>query len=236
MEENIDPKVEERKLKAQKMREYRARIAGPEARAKAAEQARKWREKNREHAREYNRAYYAKDIEKGRARSAAKSRRAKEKDPVGYNAKQAARMARWRGAHLDKAAAAMQRWRQKHYDEYRAYRASYYEKNAELIKAAVKKWREDNPEKWRAIAAVSGGQRRGAEGRFTLKDLEQKWEAQSGLCVYCQADLELSMEIDHKLPIARGGSNWPDNIQLLCFTCNRRKHAKTDVEFRALMT
>ena len=42
------------------------------------------------------------------------------------------------------------------------------------------------------------------------------------------------MDIDHKNPIAKGGSNTKRNLQLLCRTCNTRKGAKTDQEFRRM--
>ncbi len=42
------------------------------------------------------------------------------------------------------------------------------------------------------------------------------------------------MNIDHKNPIANGGSNTKRNLQVLCRTCNTRKGAKTDREFRGM--
>lgn len=33
------------------------------------------------------------------------------------------------------------------------------------------------------------------------------------------------LEVDHVIPLARGGSNDPSNLQTLCFPCNRRKGA-----------
>ena len=32
-----------------------------------------------------------------------------------------------------------------------------------------------------------------------------------------------NLEIDHVVPLARGGSNRLENLQLLCRDCNRRK-------------
>ena len=40
------------------------------------------------------------------------------------------------------------------------------------------------------------------------------------------------MDIDHRTPLARGGSNDRRNLHLLCRTCNLRKGTKTDREFR----
>ena len=40
------------------------------------------------------------------------------------------------------------------------------------------------------------------------------------------------MDIDHKNPMAKGGSDQKRNLQLICRTCNTRKGATTDQQFR----
>lgn len=50
-----------------------------------------------------------------------------------------------------------------------------------------------------------------------------------GMCSYCQsAPFE---HIDHAIPVARGGSNWPSNLRPSCGDCNLRKWTKTAMEF-----
>ena len=47
-----------------------------------------------------------------------------------------------------------------------------------------------------------------------------------GLCEYCHAQEQWQcalFTIDHVLPLAKGGSNDPDNLALACPHCNRRK-------------
>lgn len=41
------------------------------------------------------------------------------------------------------------------------------------------------------------------------------------------------LQVDHRIPLARGGSNSIDNILPACGRCNRRKHLMTEAEFRA---
>jgi hypothetical protein len=45
-----------------------------------------------------------------------------------------------------------------------------------------------------------------------------------------------NLEIDHILPVSRGGSGDPENLRVLCRACNRRKQAKTPEEYKEWMT
>jgi 5-methylcytosine-specific restriction endonuclease McrA len=65
------------------------------------------------------------------------------------------------------------------------------------------------------------------KGIFTKQDIERLWGAQAGQCAHCAVSLLVSCNLDHKTPLSRGGSNWPDNLQLLCRSCNSCKGAKT---------
>lgn len=69
-----------------------------------------------------------------------------------------------------------------------------------------------------------------APGRFTTADLAAQFNAQGGLCFYCVTPLA-SMQIEHIVPLSRGGSNWPENIACACADCNLRKGAKSAAEF-----
>ncbi len=57
---------------------------------------------------------------------------------------------------------------------------------------------------------------------------------QRNTCVYCgHRRIATSMEIDHIIPVVRGGSNDENNLQVICRECNRRKGLQTDEEFRS---
>ena len=46
-------------------------------------------------------------------------------------------------------------------------------------------------------------------------------------CQSCgKTDLETNLNIDHIIPLARGGSNDISNLQTLCQTCNQKKKRK----------
>lgn len=50
------------------------------------------------------------------------------------------------------------------------------------------------------------------------------YERDGGCCVQCGSNEDI--EYDHDLPFSKGGSNTVNNIQILCFRCNREKGAK----------
>ena len=52
-------------------------------------------------------------------------------------------------------------------------------------------------------------------------------------CFYCKDPLGGDFHIDHKIPIAKGGTHNLDNMVLACMPCNQEKHAKDIDEYRA---
>ena len=47
------------------------------------------------------------------------------------------------------------------------------------------------------------------------------WKRDAGQCTRCGAQVDL--QFDHIIPVAKGGGNTIDNIQILCGDCNRLK-------------
>ena len=59
------------------------------------------------------------------------------------------------------------------------------------------------------------------------------YKAQNGRCMYCGIKLgQRYMEPDHKVPVARGGSDRLSNLHMVCHPCNSRKGTLTDGEYR----
>ena len=57
------------------------------------------------------------------------------------------------------------------------------------------------------------------------QDVKNKvWQRDNGVCVQCGSNEKL--EFDHIIPVIKGGSSTYRNIQLLCESCNRKKHDK----------
>jgi hypothetical protein len=61
---------------------------------------------------------------------------------------------------------------------------------------------------------------------FTESQKRAAYERQRGICSVCKKHFEITaMEGDHITPWTEGGKTSPENLQMLCKECNRRKGA-----------
>ena len=90
-------------------------------------------------------------------------------------------------------------------------------------------WRIENIDRERARGRASAAVRKArllsSSGVYTYHDVISLYAMQQGKCAafWCAADLQGGYHIDHIIALAKGGSNGPDNLQLLCPTCNLSK-------------
>lgn len=129
-------------------------------------------------------------------------------------------------------------------EAYSKYKKMYYEKNKNKIIAKVKAWASKNPKKvagyvkkWDQsnpeVRAAIRHNRRAKEkgtGRLSSDIVHKLMSIQTGKCRYCEASLD-KFHVDHIMPLALGGTNTDNNVQLLCPKCNLRKAAKHPLEF-----
>jgi 5-methylcytosine-specific restriction endonuclease McrA len=140
--------------------------------------------------------------------------------------------------------AANAKWNTANPEKFKAYNAKWLAANSGQHKAAVAKWQAANPEKlrqkvarWRAAnpdAERIHAQNRRARNVGTLsKGLAAKlFKLQRGKCACgCKRPLGDDYHMDHRMPLALGGTNTDENIQLLTATCNRQKSAKHPIDF-----
>lgn len=112
-----------------------------------------------------------------------------------------------------------------------AQRARYRARRPEIL-AKMREYRANNPEKIAALSRNAKARRKNAQGRHTSQDIHALYAAQDGRCAVCFCDLSVTgYHVDHIEPLARGGSNGPENLQLLCPTHNLQKSAKPFEEF-----
>ena len=147
---------------------------------------------------------------------------------AGYSAKNRAKNP---GKYLEANRKLCRRWRgknrQKNLDTAKAWRQRYPDR----VKQFALDWRKNNPEKAHALDARNRTRRKNVSGAFDDKDVERIFKAQRGRCAYCHITISGGYHVDHIIPIVRGGSNFPKNIQLACANCNWAKHAKDPIQF-----
>lgn len=97
------------------------------------------------------------------------------------------------------------------------------------------KMRQDHraQETGRRARNMRRGRQRDADGSFTTEQARAILRFQDGHCAYC--DVREGLHLDHVVPLSRGGSNWPWNLQWLCAHHNISKNSLTDAEYRPLI-
>ncbi len=88
------------------------------------------------------------------------------------------------------------------------------------------KRRQYSHEHIRERRSLRRARERNVAGIHTAEDIQSQFDAQQGLCWWCSQKLEAEFHVDHVIPIARGGTNWPSNIVCACSFCNRSKGEK----------
>jgi 5-methylcytosine-specific restriction endonuclease McrA len=96
---------------------------------------------------------------------------------------------------------------------------------------AKRAWKKANPEAVRSHDRTRRSRLVGAEGSHTAADIEAIHARQKYKCAECGVSTKKKKHVDHVMPLALGGSNWPSNLQILCPFCNDSKGAKHPHEF-----
>lgn len=98
--------------------------------------------------------------------------------------------------------------------------------NRERVREAAKLLRNANPEKFRSVVRNRRAKLK-VLGSHGPADIAFLFQQQKGICKGCRCNLkESGYHVDHIQAVANGGSNNPENLQLLCPTCNISKGAK----------
>jgi 5-methylcytosine-specific restriction endonuclease McrA len=109
-------------------------------------------------------------------------------------------------------------------DKYRQNSRRWYQKNRAVAIYAAKLRRHMNPEYSREANRIRSKRNRQAPGCCTQKQWMFRVEYFGWRCVYCHKELnQYTLTIDHKIPLAGGGSHWPSNLVPSCKPCNSRK-------------
>lgn len=156
---------------------------------------------------------------------------------------------KWDAANLDKVKAAQVRYRTKNRQKRIEAHRKWYAENQEIGRAASRRWHTEHPDhskellrKWKAgnpekvlLYCARRHERLKSQGGTVRTGFIKHLKAmQKNRCAFCQQQLS-KLNVDHIVPLVRGGVHDESNLQLLCPTCNRRKHALMPHEFAQRM-
>jgi hypothetical protein len=130
-------------------------------------------------------------------------------------------------------------------------KARYY-LNKQKKRQANSDWQKANKDKWGQIKKVSNSKYYKRRFFFTralgaiahcgsddntetvCATLSRAWYNQRGRCAYTGKRLGRDAQVDHKIPISRGGTNAPANLHWVTPAANFVKRDKTHEEFLSL--
>jgi 5-methylcytosine-specific restriction endonuclease McrA len=188
------------------------------------ERAKLYYRSHKQQKKEYDKAYRAANREKINEwyRKWRSENRERE------NAKAVARIA----ADPERHAKTVFEWRKKNSAWLKEYE-SKRRKNPERIEAtrrASKAWKDAHPQERRNHVRNRRAKLR--DGGVLSRGIEKKLMfLQRGQCAACHCNIKNEFQLDHIVPVSRGGSNTDSNAQLLCPRCNQSKSNKTAEEF-----
>jgi 5-methylcytosine-specific restriction endonuclease McrA len=105
--------------------------------------------------------------------------------------------------------------------------AAHYAANREKVLASSAAYQKANPEAYRIYAANRRALKR-TTGKLSKGLSAKLFDLQRGKCALPLGD---DFHLDHIVPLALGGTNTDDNIQLLRAVCNMQKHAQDPIDF-----
>lgn len=134
-------------------------------------------------------------------------------------------------ANREKAIENAKRWRKENAARAKDMAKAWYDRNAEKLRAAARAWAKANPES-RKVSKQNRRARKRQSGGILSKGLASRlFRLQKGKCPCCGLPLGRDYHLDHKMPLALGGSNTDDNMQLLRSKCNLQKSKQHPIDF-----
>lgn len=153
---------------------------------------------------------------------------------------------RWREENRERERETKRQWhlknREKQLERSRQYHAEHKEEiaerhrrnrkvNIEREQESSRRWQQANPDKVRAYSRNRRAKLRDADGEHTPEEILELYAGQDGKCWYCGVDVGDKYDVDHFIPLSKGGSNDIGNLRIACPTCNRTKHNKDPHEW-----
>jgi 5-methylcytosine-specific restriction endonuclease McrA len=195
--------------------------------AKARDRTRKWVTENAARKKEADSRYYA----ERRDQILEYSREYREKNASLIKERQRAAYYSRSDEQRRRALEASRELRARKRDYFNQKTRERRKENRDKHLESKKRYYRRNKDVHVAQQARRRAAKRNAEGDHKGHDRQRLRQIQKNKCAYCKVNLGKGGELDHIIPLARGGSNWPSNLQWLCEPCNRSKGALDPVDY-----
>ena len=142
---------------------------------------------------------------------------------------------KWNAENPEKFSASKKKWVAANSEKIKNTRDKWRAANKERESATTSAWKASNPDKRRSYDQSRRANKMASGGKLSPGIAKKLFKLQRGKCACgCGQPLGDDYHLDHCMPLALGGSNTDDNIQLLTATCNLKKGAKHPVVFMQL--
>lgn len=138
--------------------------------------------------------------------------------------------AEWASQNREKMREANRRYRQKHRSKLSRKNKQHYQTNPEYYRTYRKQWSKTEYGRisFQRAGACRRAEREGAKGSFSTDDVLWLVSRQKQKCAICKKlfpppGTRYRFDIDHIVPLSKGGSNNLKNLQLLHRSCNLKK-------------
>jgi hypothetical protein len=140
----------------------------------------------------------------------------------------------WKRENKEHISESNKNWKQENLDKVRQCRIKYRQNNQNKVKQCVRSWQQSNPDKcnqnsrkWQQNNPYKCNQissKRRALKRNQTPDLTQNEKKKVELYYWVSQQFGPEWEVDHIIPISKGGIHHPDNLQIVTKEYNRQKH------------
>jgi len=178
----------------------------------------KWNAEHAEQEIQRKKQWYADNAEK--EKEAVRKRHAENPEKYYLQGK------KWREENKDKANEYARVWRSANLEKSAAIKSKWQSQNKEKVNEINQSWRKSNPDKTKQYRQNRRAHLMGNGGVIKAQEWKDLCLLYGNKCLCCGRD-DVSLTIDHVIPLTKGGSNTIDNAQPLCQSCNSRKGTKS---------
>lgn len=142
---------------------------------------------------------------------------------------------RWRATHREKHNQLMREWLKKNKGKSAVYKSRWKAKHPDKARAKRKRYYERHKDKWKIREARRRAHKIGRSSSLSYEEWGGLLRKYDYRCLCCgKKEPEITLTLDHIIPIFMGGTSDIDNIQPLCSPCNKKKGKKI-IDYRKVI-